>query len=128
MNEEASDYRSGAAVRAPAAPSDEALKEAGHKDHFLQLMFFQASDAPKALHARQEPDRAPADYAPLRHAKATADDRFDLPLPSTVAPVRPDSPAKALTPPALPQFDPPYIALSVLRTSRQCPGCGSPMR
>ena len=79
----------GAPTASAAAPSH----EAGHKDHFLQLMLFQASHRIAALLGSQHPELATGDYAPLRHSTAKPGDRYNLPLPSTPAPIRLDSPA-----------------------------------
>jgi CBS domain-containing protein len=69
------------------------LQETGHKDHFLQLMFFQASHRIAALLGSQHPELATGDYAALRHSTAKRGDRYHLPLPTTPSPIRLDSPA-----------------------------------
>ena len=78
---------------AAAAPSADARRSSGRKDHFLQLMFFQASqgagEAGQA-HPRQFP---PGHYVPLRNSRGNAGDRYRLPVPGPAAPVRLDSPA-----------------------------------
>jgi hypothetical protein len=80
-----------------AAPSSlAASQEAAHKDHFLQLMFFQASHRIAALLGSQHPELATGEYAALRHSTAKPGDRYHLPLPSIPAPIRLDSPATAV--------------------------------
>ena len=93
MTERASDDRRAAAAGAPAAAPDVVADEAGHKDHFLQLMFFQAHRGTEAPPGSRHPDRTTGDYAPLRYSKSGPGDQYDLPLPSAPAPVRLDSPA-----------------------------------
>jgi CBS domain-containing protein len=81
----------------PAATTSHAdSREASGKDHFLQLMFFQASHA--RAHSRSEPAHASltGSYYPLRHSKARAGERHVLPLPGSAAPVQLDSPATAV--------------------------------
>jgi len=63
------------------------------KDHFLQLMLGEphrrsrpVPRAPLAPHAEDE-------YLPLRHTQSSPGDRYTLPVPSSQAPVRLDSPA-----------------------------------
>jgi CBS domain-containing protein len=79
-----------------AATSHADSREAGGKDHFLQLMFFQAS------HAHPESRGAPArlpftgGYSPLPHSMARAGEWHVLPLPGSAAPVQLDSPATAV--------------------------------
>jgi len=67
--------------------------DAGHKDHFLQLMFFQAHPPEAALHLSRRPDRATGDYAPLRHSVAKPGDRYVLPPPGKFASIALDAPA-----------------------------------
>ena len=93
MNEKASDDHRGPYAGAPTDSSDARSYEAARKDHFLQLMFFQAKHRTGALYGSQHPDRTSEYYVPLRHSKANPGDRYKLPLPSTPAPVRLDSPA-----------------------------------
>ncbi len=66
--------------------------ETPRKDHFLKLMFFQASPYAEGPHD-DLPLRATGSYAPLRQARASPAERYHLPQPNTVAPVRLESPA-----------------------------------
>ncbi len=69
--------------RAPTDLSVAGSQDAGRKDHFLQLMLFQASHRIAALLGSQHPELATGDYTALRHSTAKAgDDRYGLPLPS----------------------------------------------
>ena len=88
MNERGQDPRS---VTTGAQPAD--ASDAGHKDHFLQLMFFQAHHPEAASHLPQRPDRATGDYAPLRHSLAKPGDRYILPLPGQFASIGLAAPA-----------------------------------
>jgi hypothetical protein len=93
MDEEPTDNRPGRPLgTASAQPGAHAP---GHKDHFLQLMFFQASheSAEPQMEAARELNTGP--YTALRHLKTQPGDRYALPLPNT-APVRLDSPAIAV--------------------------------
>jgi CBS domain-containing protein len=67
--------------------------ESGNKDHFLQLMFFRASEASADKPGLPTPPPMTGHYAPLKHSKARAGERYALPLPNSAAPVRLDSPA-----------------------------------
>lgn len=81
-----------ATVDVTTPPAHEA-PEAGHKDHFLQLMFFRAS---RARHEPPgEPLRQPTTgaFAPLRNWRAQIGEHYDLPAAAAGSPVRPDSPA-----------------------------------
>jgi CBS domain-containing protein len=60
------------------------------KDHFLQLMFFQASHG-AAAPSEPSHELATGPYTALRHLKTQRGDRYAL--PSTTRPVRLDSPA-----------------------------------
>ena len=93
MGERDSHARSAPTAGATAASSDLTSREAGPKDHFLQLMFFQAKHRTGAVSRSQHPDGTTGNYAPLRHSKSGPGGRYTLPLPSTQAPVRLDSPA-----------------------------------
>jgi CBS domain-containing protein len=76
-------------------PSKSGSHETSRKDHFLQLMFFQASHEPGEVHraAPPVPSALPADFGPLRASKKEAGDRYKLPMPGTTASLRLDSPA-----------------------------------
>ena len=89
MNERGQDTRSGAAGGTSPDAAD-----AGHKDHFLQLMFFQAHHPEAAAHPPQPPRQATGDYAPLRHSLAKPGDRYLLPLPGGFASTGLDAPAR----------------------------------
>ena len=67
--------------------------EPDRRDHFLQLMFFQASHLDREKPA--EPPREPltGGYAPLRRFLAKPGVRYALPPSSATAPVQIDSPA-----------------------------------
>lgn len=67
--------------------------DAHQKDHFLQLMFFQPHATAGAAYRPHRSEVAAEDYVPLRHVSSTPGDRYTLPMPSTQAPVRLDSPA-----------------------------------
>src|SRR2546429_9163912 len=60
------------------------------KDHFLQLMFFQASHG-TAAPSEASHELASGPYAALRHLKTQRGDHYAL--PSVTRPVRLDSPA-----------------------------------
>ena len=77
---------------APHAHDTGHREEAPRKDHFLKLMFFQASPDAGILHDNW-PLRATGSYAPLPHARARPAEHFHLPQANTVAPVRLESPA-----------------------------------
>jgi len=66
---------------------------AKHKDHFLQLMFFQGGRETEPIPGVPHPARAAGSYAPLRHSTATAGVEYALPSPGSTAAVRLDSPA-----------------------------------
>jgi CBS domain-containing protein len=88
MNERGQDTRRVITGGPPANASD-----AGQKDHFLQLMFFQAHHPEAVSHLPQRPDQATGDYAPLRHSLAKPGDRYILPLPGQFASIGLDAPA-----------------------------------
>jgi hypothetical protein len=67
--------------------------DAGHKDHFLQLMFFQAHRPEAAARLPQRPGQATGDYAPLRHSLAKPGDRYLLSLPGRFESIALDAPA-----------------------------------
>jgi hypothetical protein len=77
------------------AAGDPASHEAPHKDHFLQLMFFQASHEPgdAASPGMPPPPARAGDFSPLRSSRTAAGVRCALPMPGTTAPLRLDSPA-----------------------------------
>ena len=92
MNASHSNTGIAATVDVTTPPAHEA-PEAGHKDHFLQLMFFRAS---RARHEPPgEPLRQPTTgaFAPLRNWRAQIGEHYDLPAAAAGSPVRPDSPA-----------------------------------
>ena len=93
MDDQASDNRRGPTAGAPNDSSDATSREAVPKDHFLKLMFFQAKHRTRELYESQEPDRTTGKYFPLRHSKADPGHRYNLPAPSTLAPVQLDSAA-----------------------------------
>ena len=64
----------------------------GLRDHFLRLMFFQASH-PVVSGTPQHRQREPGVYGPLRLWKARNETGYDLPLPAAAVPARLDSPA-----------------------------------
>ncbi|HMA31366.1 MAG TPA: CBS domain-containing protein [Casimicrobiaceae bacterium] len=77
------------------AAADPASHDAPRKDHFLQLMFFQASHESGAAASRGTPP-SPAravEFSPLRNSKTGAGTRYALPIPGTTTPLRLDSPA-----------------------------------
>jgi len=92
MDEEPTDNRPerplGSASARPGTPAH----APGHKDHFLQLMFFQASHESAEPRTDAARELATGPYAALRHLKTEPGDRYTLPLPNA-APVRLDSPA-----------------------------------
>ena len=85
--------QSSGAVAQHANPKDPNAEDPGQRDHFLQLMFFQASHEPAAAHDRPALPPLTGDFAPLRNARMGADETYRLPLPGASAPLRPDSPA-----------------------------------
>lgn len=64
----------------------------GERDHFLRLMFFQASH-PLVSGTPGHPQREPGVYGPLRLWKARDETGYDLPLPAAAAPAQLESPA-----------------------------------
>ena len=72
--------------------------DTGHKDHFLQLMFFQAHPPEPVSYLPRRPDRATGDYAPLRRSLAKPGDRYVLPLAGRFASIALDAPAYANAP------------------------------
>ena len=76
MNEQRQDTRGVTMGGASTDPSG-----AGHRDHFLQLMFFQAHYPEVGSRLPERPGQATGDYAPLRHSLAKPGDRYLLPLP-----------------------------------------------
>jgi hypothetical protein len=102
MTEHAFDPPAAPAPPAPTGRHDTAHRQrrgAGHhgeggphKDHFLKLMFFEASRDVEGPHD-DHPLRATGSFAPLRQGRARPGERFQLPAANTAAPVRLDSPA-----------------------------------
>lgn len=82
---------SGAAARA-AKQTDPDARDPQPRDHFLQLMFFQASDEP-AAHGPPALPPLTGDFAPLRNSRTGAGEGYRLPRPEVNSPLRPDSPA-----------------------------------
>jgi CBS domain-containing protein len=77
----------------PAAASHGSHHDAGHHDHFLKLMLFQAS-RPGVTHAvEQPPEPLTGDFVPLQQYRSRSGVRYALPVPSGSAPVHLDSPA-----------------------------------
>ena len=76
-----------------SAQSSASSPPPGHKDHFLQLMFFQASHESAGPSTHELRQLATGPYAPLRHSIPQLGDRYTLPLSSATRPVRLDSPA-----------------------------------
>lgn len=70
--------------------------EPGRRDHFLQLMFFQASHEDREAPAETPGEPFTGDYAPLRRFLARPGVRYALPPPRAGGPVRMDSPATAV--------------------------------
>src|SRR5438874_5539203 len=90
MDQEPVDDRRDRAIGPSPAHSSASSHAPSPKDHFLQLMFFQASHG---VVAPSEPSHelASGPYAALRHLKTQRGDRYVL--PSVTRPVRLDSPA-----------------------------------
>ena len=90
MDQESVDNRRDRAIEPSPAHSSASSQAPSQKDHFLQLMFFQASHeaAPPPAASRE---LATGPYAPLRQLKTQRGDRHTL--PSAIQPVRLDSPA-----------------------------------
>ena len=76
-----------------AASSADDRRSSSRKDHFLQLMFFQASQAGGEPGRAHPPKLAPGHYVPLHNSRGNAGDRYRLPVPGAPAPIRLDSPA-----------------------------------
>jgi CBS domain-containing protein len=93
MNQKATDDRDPSSTSRPMASPADRRDEAAHKDHFLQLMFFQASSAGGGGAPEPIAVQMTGDYLPLRHSMAKAGDQYTLPLPNAATPVRLDSPA-----------------------------------
>ena len=75
------------------AVSRGAHHEPGRRDHFLQLMFFQASHADREKPAEQPGKPFTGGHAPLRRFLARPGVRYALPSSRATAPVQIDSPA-----------------------------------
>ena len=82
--------RSKAGATASESHSEHGAK---HKDHFLQLMFFQGGHETEPIPGGSRPARATGSYAPLRHSTAGAGEEYSLASPGSAATVRLDSPA-----------------------------------
>jgi len=67
--------------------------EPGRRDHFLQLMFFQASHADREKPAERPSEPLSGDYVPLRRFLARPGVRYALPPARAAVPVQIDSPA-----------------------------------
>ena len=93
MDEKVSDAHGVPIAGAIPASTDLASHEAVPKDHFLQLMFFQAKHRTGGLYRSQRADEVTGDYAPLRHSNSRPGDRYTLPLPGLQSSVGLDSPA-----------------------------------
>ena len=95
MDDRDSNDRRGAAAPVKGSPADTGAspRPGADKDHFLRLMFFEASHRDDRPHRRPPAAGATPHYAPLRHFRARPGIRYTLPRPSTQAPVRLDSPA-----------------------------------
>jgi CBS domain len=93
MDERASGNRRVPGTGVPTDPPGATPREGEEKDHFLQLMFFQAHHRIEAPYGHEQPNRTSWDYAPLRHSRAAPDERYTLPLPATSPRVQADSPA-----------------------------------
>ena len=76
-----------------AAATHHVQPDAGHRDHFLKLMFFQASRPGVAHPAEPSPEPLTGDFVPLHQYRSRPGVRYALPLPSGSAPVELDSPA-----------------------------------
>ena len=83
------DHEAGAAT----ASSTDTRHSSSRKDHFLQLMFFQASQGAGESGQSGPPQVATGHYVPLRNSRGDAGDRYRLPVPGPAAPIRLDSPA-----------------------------------
>jgi len=95
MDKKAGVQRVDAAAQGMTPSSTPAAQETSHKDHFLQLMFFQASRAAGEAQGPGQAALPPStrDYAPLRNSRTGTGGRYALPVPGTSAPLRLDSPA-----------------------------------
>ena len=77
----------------PTPGSGTAKHAAAHKDHFVQLMFFQGSRPADAAAGGPPLAKASGSYAPLPHSTASPGEAYVLPVPSSAAAVTLDSPA-----------------------------------
>ncbi len=95
MDKKAAVHHDKDASHPATASSKPASHETTRKDHFLQLMFFQASHEPGEAHRAASPvtPALTGDFAPLRNSKTGAGSRYTLPRPGAIAPLRLDSPA-----------------------------------
>ncbi|HEY2816164.1 MAG TPA: CBS domain-containing protein [Casimicrobiaceae bacterium] len=92
MDQEPPDNRAAPPLGPSSAPAGAPAHRSTPKDHFLQLMFFQASHESTEPQAEAARALATGPYTALRHLKTWTGDRYTLPLPNA-APVRLDSPA-----------------------------------
>ena len=90
MDHEPVDDRRDRAIE-PPVHSSASSRAPSQKDHFLQLMFFQASHETVAPQPDASRQLATGPYAPLRQLKTQRGDHYTL--PSAIQPVRLDSPA-----------------------------------
>lgn len=95
MDKKAAVHHDKDASHPTTASSKPASHKTSHKDHFLQLMFFQASHEPgdAASPGMPPPPARAGDFSPLRSSRTAAGVRYALPMPGTTAPLRLDSPA-----------------------------------
>ena len=80
------------AIEDPRRSADLALRKLGHKDHFLRLMLFQASEAIATSREHQGSHPTTGQYAPLRQSKAKSAGYY-LPKRRTATLVQLESPA-----------------------------------
>jgi CBS domain-containing protein len=78
---------------ATAAAPEGSHDTAGHKDHFLKLMLFQASRSGAPPPSEQAPQALTGDFVALPQYRSRPGVRYALPVPSGSAPVQLDSPA-----------------------------------
>jgi CBS domain-containing protein len=95
MTEKPHDHSHAQKPGASATP-EAAHEERGHKDHFLRLMFFQASHGEAEKPPRQVPEPLTGDYVPLRQFRARPGVRYTLDRPGASEPVQFESPATAV--------------------------------
>jgi CBS domain len=95
MDQEPTDNRAAHPLGPLSAHSNAPAHASTPKDHFLQLMFFQASHDSAAPQTGAARELATGPYTALRHLRTQPGDRYALPLPNA-GPVRLDSPAIAV--------------------------------